>query len=213
MVERKFRLPRVWSNGELARLAPLFPGAVVNVSGWKDQDKEGRHYREYFTQATSYTITNYGGFRGFQGDEKEILLDLSVPVADELRGRFDVVFNHTTLEHIFEARTAFKNLCEMSRDIVIVVLPFSQVQHEEDTLKDFWRFTPTCVRYLFRENGMTPIYEAVNDHHNAGVYVVTVGTKYPEKWAGKLPSYRECNEAAWRVGASWKERLRRLVRR
>ena len=40
------------------------------------------------------------------------------------------MFNHTTLEHIFEVNTAFDNMCAMSNDVVILVLPFAQVQHE-----------------------------------------------------------------------------------
>ena len=44
VIERKHRLPRVWSNAELRRLAGLFDGDVVNVSAWRDEDKEGRRY-------------------------------------------------------------------------------------------------------------------------------------------------------------------------
>ena len=47
-VDRIFRLPRIWSNRELAKFAPLFQGSVVNVSAWKDFDKERMYYREYF---------------------------------------------------------------------------------------------------------------------------------------------------------------------
>ncbi len=213
MIERKFRLPRIWSNRELEKIAPLFSGAIVNVSGWKDEDKEGGHYKDYFTGATSYTVTNYGGFRGFQGNEKEILLDLTQVLPGELHGKFDVVFNHTTLEHIFDTRTAFKNLCLMSKDIVIAVVPFAQTQHEHENIRDFWRFTPTCMRYLFEENGMKLIYESANEHGNAGIYVTAIGTKNPQKWTGKLPVYDQVDDAAWRLGASWKEKLKRIIKR
>jgi hypothetical protein len=67
-VDRIHCLPRIWSNRELARLAGWFPGDVVNVSAWRDEDKEGRHYRDYFTAATHYNLTNYKPeMRGFQG--------------------------------------------------------------------------------------------------------------------------------------------------
>jgi hypothetical protein len=212
MVERKFRLPRIWSNRELEKIAPLFSGAVVNVSGWKDEDKEGNNYKDYFTGATSYTVTNYGGFRGFQGSDREILLDLTHQLPSELCDKFDVVFNHTTLEHIFDIRMAFKNLCLMSKDIVIVVVPFAQTQHEHENVRDFWRFTPTCMRYLFQENGMGIIYESANQHSNAGIYITAVGSKNPRAWAGKMPPYAQVHDAAWRLGASWKEKLKRLVK-
>ncbi len=43
-VERKYRLARIWSNRELARIAHHFSGDIVNISGNRDEDKEGRYY-------------------------------------------------------------------------------------------------------------------------------------------------------------------------
>jgi hypothetical protein len=40
------RAARRWSNGEIARLGASVTGAVINVSAWKDEDKQGRHYRD-----------------------------------------------------------------------------------------------------------------------------------------------------------------------
>lgn len=213
-IDRKFRIPRLWSNQELRRIAPLFSGSVVNVSGWKDEDKEGGHYREYFSGASTYMITNYGGYRGFQGsDEDEILLDLEKDLPSELTSSFDVVFNHTTLEHIFKVNTAFKNLCDMSKDIVIVVVPFAQTQHEQDGLLDFWRFTPTALRYMCKENGLSIIYEAANSHRNAGIYVIVVASKNPKLWLNKMPTYKPLEEIAWSLGTTWKQRLTLAIKR
>jgi hypothetical protein len=39
-IDKKFRVPPIWSNRELARFADLFEGDI-DVSGWKDMDKEG----------------------------------------------------------------------------------------------------------------------------------------------------------------------------
>ena len=133
---RRFRLARSWSNDELRRIAPLCAGDVANVSGWEDRDKEGRLYRSYFTGAASYTLTNFPGERGFAGREGELLLDLGGELPPALEQRFEVVFNHTTLEHIFEVRRAFANLCRLSRDLVIVVVPFAQEQHETASFGD-----------------------------------------------------------------------------
>jgi len=113
LIDRIHRLPRLWSNRELEKYAHLFQGKVVNVSGWKDIDKDGRYYRDYFIGADSYTITNYKSeARGFQGIEGELFLDLEEDLPENLISEFDVVFNHTTLEHIYEARKAFKNLLD-----------------------------------------------------------------------------------------------------
>lgn len=208
MIDRKFRLPRIWSNQELRKVGALFSGDIVNVSGWKDEDKEGGHYRDYFPNLERYTITNYGGFRGFQGGEAEIKLDLEAPLHPELNGAFDVVFNHTTLEHIYDFKTAFANLCAMSRDVVIAIVPFSQTQHESEDFRDYWRFTPTGMRYLFEENGMKVVYESANNHIHAGIYVFVVGTKNPAKWQGKLPASTEMVDAAWKSAASVRELIK-----
>jgi hypothetical protein len=185
-VDKKFRLPRLWSNDELARFAPLFEGDVANVSGWKDEDKAGRHYRDYFSKARSYTITNYRSeARGFQGVEGEIFLDLTASLPEELKRRFDVVLNHTALEHIYEVRTAFANLCAMTRDIAIVVVPFLQPMHSD--YGDYWRFSPQAIEKLWQENGLDPLYLSFNSHRKAAVYIFSIGSRNPEKWAGRIP--------------------------
>lgn len=184
-VDRIHRLPRLWSNRELARFAAWFPGAVVNVSAWKDEDKAGRHYRDYFTAATSYTLTNYQPeMRGFQGTPGEIFLDLTAPLEPNLVRGFDVVFNHTTLEHVYEVQTAFRNLCALSRDVVIVVAPFLQPYH--GTYGDYWRFTPLALRRMFTEVGFTPLYLSFNSHRAAAVYLFAIASSQPDRWRDRF---------------------------
>ncbi len=180
-VDRLFRLPRIWSNQELIKFAHLFRGDIVNVSGWKDIDKEGRHYRDYFINADSYSITNYKSeIYGFQGYKNEIFLDLEDLLPPKLLHRYDVVFNHTTLEHIFNVQNAFSNLCKMSKDVVIIVVPFLQPYHTD--YGDYWRFTPSCISRLFNENGYQVLYLSFNDHPRCSVYIFTIASKNPLKW-------------------------------
>lgn len=203
LTDKKFLAARYWSNRELEKLAPLFHGSVVNVSGWDDRDKQGGRYSEYFENSTEYHRTNYTGHRGFQGgDPNEVELDLTADLRPELRERYDVVFNHTTLEHIFEVRKAFANLCGMSKDVVIVVVPFSQVQHESDSYGDYWRFTPSCMRKLFEENGFTTIYESESPDRDAAIYLTFIGARHPERYTGKLPKHRRIRAAGDWIGAS-----------
>jgi hypothetical protein len=210
-IDRQFRIARIWSNGEVRKLAPIFTGDVVNVSAWDDRDKEGGHYKEYFSNASGYYCTNYAGARGYQNKENEYFVDLTKDIPEELRRRFDVVFNHTTLEHIFDVRAAFKNLCEMTKDAAIIVVPFSQVQHEREPYKDYWRFTPSCIRELFRENQMEVIYEAESNLKNAAIYLLLVASREPQKWEGRMPEYEPITEAGRSIGfrRSLKEFLRR----
>lgn len=183
LVDRKFRKARIWSNKEIRRICSAFGGKIVNVSGWKDADKEGNRYRDYFPYAKEYWITNYeSSARGFQGDlENEIFLDLTQPLSNDLVGDFDVVFNHTVMEHIFEINIAFANLCRMTKDIVIVVVPFMQEEHAD--YGDFWRFTPQALERLFNLNEMSTLYLSYNEDADASIYVFGVASKHPERWS------------------------------
>lgn len=175
--EPKFKQPRVWSNQELRKIGPHLQGAVVNVSGWKDSDKEGGNYRSYFPKNTEYFITNYSStYKGFQGNGDEIALDLVQPLPAELVGRFDIVFNHTTLEHIFEVQVAFENLAKMSRNHVLVVVPFLQQQHGPE-YGDFWRFTPLAMKRLMEKNGLELTYINYNDSATDSIYIIALGSK------------------------------------
>lgn len=185
-MRRKFRIPREWSNRELRRFAPLFTGDVVNVSGWTDEDKQGSRYKSYFSRARTYTITNYiSESKGVTGRDGEIFLDLEAELPDELRHQFDVVFNHTTLEHVFECRIAFRNLCLLSRDVVIVVVPYIQQMHGA-SYGDFWRFTPQTLRRLFDENGYSMRYCSANGADRASIYLFAMGF-VDDKWYAQVP--------------------------
>lgn len=181
LMDRKYRLPRIWSNRELRKFAHLFTGRVLNVSGWKDEDKEGGRYSEYFFNSESYHISNFKTeFRGLQGYDNEFFLDLTSVLEQRYMGAFDAVFNHTTLEHIYDIRTAFTNLCLLSSDIVITVVPFVQQMHS--TYGDYWRFTPLTVRNLFQESGLSLLYLNFNNTRNTSVYIFAIGSRHPEKW-------------------------------
>ncbi len=183
---RKFRRARIWSNQQLKKIAPLFTGDIINVSGWKDYDKRGCFYKDYFINSGSYKISNYKGDSGFQGGLDEIYLDLEEDLNEENINKFDIVFNHTTLEHIFEVKKAFKNLCLLSRDIVIVVVPFLQEMHPGESFKDYWRFTPFNIKKMFDKNGLELIYIDANNNSRESVYIFAVGSKNPEKWKNKI---------------------------
>jgi hypothetical protein len=181
---RRSLIPRQWSNEQLRRCGALFGGAVVNVSGWRDEDKQGGHYRDYFPNATSYAVTNFTYHQ--QNTAGELFLDLTAPLPLELVDKFDVVFNHTVLEHIYECRVAFANLCKLSRDIVIVVVPFLQPYHAP--YGDFWRFTPLTLEQMYKDSGLSLLTCSFNEHWFSSVYLFAIGTKDPEKWTKQFAS-------------------------
>lgn len=186
---------RAWSNLELKKVARHFGGDVINLSGWEDKDKEGGFYKDYFPKAKSYTISNYSPSHS-NHHAKEIHLDLEAPLPKKLEREFDTVLSHTNLEHVFDVFTAFDNHCKLSRDVVIVIVPFIQQQHETEEFKDYWRFTPSCLRALFERSGLTTIYEAFNDEPNTVNYLLFVGSRNPKKWRKLVPAYEELYQIA-----------------
>jgi hypothetical protein len=219
-IDRTHRLPRVWSNRELARFAHLFHGDLVNVSGWTDVDKEGRHYKDYFVNASSYTITNYKKeARGFQGYSNEVFLDLEQELPSTLYQRYDAAFSHTTMEHIYAVDTAFANLCGLSKDIVILVVPFLQQYHAE--YGDYWRFTPLAIKRMFEDNGFELVYQSFNTHKRSSVYTFSIASRRPEAWAKCIEWSFSCIDPkaggpepyiGCRAIPNWAHRLRRLVK-
>jgi hypothetical protein len=146
------------------------------------------------------------------GSGIEVYLDLSQDLPGEMAGKYDVCFNHTTLEHIFDFRKAFSSICAMSRDIVFIVVPFAQALHESESFKDYWRFTPSGIRYLFEENEMSVVYEASSPHKNAGIYIIMIASKYPDKWEGILPPFEPLKKAGDWIGNSFMNRIAGLLK-
>ena len=205
-------MPRKWSNKILKEIAPIFNNDVVNISGWEDKDKEGGFYKDYFINASSYTITNYSGTRGKTGIKNEIILDLSADLDEKMINSYDVCFNHTTLEHIYEVKKAFSTICRISRDIVIIIVPFLQPNHEMGTIKDYWRFTPSSLNKLYEEEGMEVVYKNANNHRNSGIYLFYIGSKQPEKWKDSFESINIDEDLGYWIGQSFFRKLKRKLK-
>jgi hypothetical protein len=177
---------RRWSNQELRRFAHLFQSPIVNVSAWADSDKEGGTYKSYFPSGTDYQITNFGTSQGeMQNRPDEFYLDLMAELPESLRGKFATVFNHTTLEHVWDFRTAFANLCALSNDAVIIIVPWLQPQHSD--YGDYWRFSPQALVRLFEEQSMRVVHLDWNRGPRESVYVFAIASRDPERWKAQFP--------------------------
>lgn len=185
-IDRKFRVPRIWSNKEIKKFSGIFRGDIVNISGRNDEDKEGNYYKNYFKNTDNYYITNYE--KNEESTKRgDIFLDLeSKKIHKELIGKFDVVFCHTVLEHVFDIFTSFKNLCLLSKDIVIIVVPYIQQIHGTGYY-DYWRFTPYTIKRLFEMNRFDLLYCSSNGSDYSSIYLFCMGTKDKKKWLGKIP--------------------------
>ncbi len=195
-IDRASRVPRLWSNEVLKLIGSFCKGDIINISGWDDRDKEGGVYRDYFTNRLSYSVSNYVGERGTgnDGGKTHVELDLTKPIDINLEDKYDVVFNHTTLEHIFEIGIAFQNLCRMSRDLVIVIVPFAQLLHQTEDFGDYWRFTPQCLRKMFENNGYSVVYESASPQKNAGIYICCIGSRKPGEWKQVFPAHQSIDK-------------------
>lgn len=179
--------PREWSNRELAKIAGQFEGAVINVSGWRDEDQRGGHYRDYFSRASAYAVSNFKGTKGMEDQSGDaVFIDLEEDLPAELRGKYQVAYNHTTLEHVFEIHKAIENICALSHDTVILVTPFLQSVHfEEGAFGDYWRPTPMCLSRILETNGFTTVYQSSNDNPWHYAYIFTVAVRDPKTTACK----------------------------
>ena len=173
--KRRFRNARLWSNKILHEIGPKFTGDIINVSGWRDSDKNNKFYgSDYFVNASSYSISNWHtDSHGYEGVASNYLINLEEEINDEkLINNWDVVFNHTVLEHIFNVDNAFTSLCKISRKYVIVVVPFLQEDHTD--YGDYWRFTPRCLKKNFEKNNFKLVFISANDNKNDAIYIVAV---------------------------------------
>lgn len=181
--------PRRWSNAELRRWGPVFSGDVLNVSGWRDEDKEGGIYQTYFPKANSYRLTNYWGTDSKNdGAEDALFLDLEAPLPEEMKGICDLAWTHTVLEHVADVETAVKTLGGLTRDAVLLIVPWIQDEHYAPGLYgDYWRFTPMGVQRLMKNAGLELVHLSANEQPWYPVYLFAVGSRQPEKWSGVFP--------------------------
>ena len=83
---------------------------------------------------------------------------------------------------------AFRNLGALTRDAVLVVVPWIQDEHYAPGLYgDFWRFSPLGVRRLMEKSGLELVHLSANEQPWYPVYLFVVGSKQPAAWKGKFP--------------------------
>ena len=180
--------PRLWSNDQLMKFTHIFDGDVINISAGDDQDKDGKRYKDYFINARSYSTSNYCVENQHGGD---YIFDLSTSLKnhDPFERKFDVVFSHTVLEHVDDIETAVENLCHLSVDVIITVVPFIQSFHgRRGEYADYWRFSPLCLSSLFGKHGFESVSIAWSDDPIGNIYILHVSSCNLENWIGKVES-------------------------
>jgi len=153
---------RMESNRWLAAQAATVEGRVLSIGSMDDRDGEGRHYRDYFAGATSYTTSEHIPYPGC-----EIVIDVrGMPqIAD---ASFDCVFCSGVLEHVDDYEAGMREIARIIRPggSLLLGLPFRQALHLKPT--DYWRFTEFGIRVLLERHGyrvdeLVPIDTSVPD--------------------------------------------------
>lgn len=175
---------RLWSNDILKENIPKLQRyqSVINVSGWKDSDKEGGYYKNYFIKEVDYYVSNYP-------DDKEkgvsnvddIQIDLAKLLPSELENKFDVAFNHTVLEHVINPEFAFDQISKLTKDVLITVIPWKQALHfNPGQFGDYYRISPFTMRRFYEKNNFTLLLEEYSPNYAPDTYLLYIGSKKPE---------------------------------
>jgi SAM-dependent methyltransferase len=84
----------------------------------------------------------------------DIVHDLNNPIPDSLRGRFDVVFDSGSVEHVFSTKDAFFNLARLCRagGIVVQFEPVDMINH------GFVNFNSYIFQDFYESNGFECLY-------------------------------------------------------
>jgi hypothetical protein len=95
-------------------------------------------------------IAEYFDMDKFELDSPRILHDLNTPVPEDLCGRFNLLIDSGTIEHIFDVRQVMENIIRMCRESgwVVHVTPSSNwVDH------GFYSFSPCFFYDFYQANG------------------------------------------------------------
>lgn len=86
-------------------------------------------------------------FKQVRGDE--IIVDLNVPIPEELIGQFDFVFDGGTMEHCFNVAQAVTNILGMAKvgGYILHGNPLIHINH------GFYNFSPTFYYDFYTQNG------------------------------------------------------------
>ena len=153
---------RMESNRWLATRTASIQGRVLSIGAADDSDGAGRHYRDYFISAASYTTSEHIPYPGC-----DLVIDVrhmpQVPDAS-----FDCVFCSGVLEHVDDYDAGMREVTRILKPggVLLLGLPFRQKLHLAPT--DYWRFTEFGIRILLQRNRyqideITPIDASVTD--------------------------------------------------
>jgi hypothetical protein len=120
----------------------------ASILRWHSIDGETSRLAE--TRSVFHAMEIYSDFvdivasRGF-----EIVLDLNQPLASELIGKYDIVYDGGTMEHCFNVGQVMRNITAFARigGIIVHVNPLNYYNH------GFFNFSPTFYHDYYTQSG------------------------------------------------------------
>jgi len=111
-----------------------------------------------------YHLLGFEMYRCIDADGRHdaFVWDLNFPIPDEHKGKYDLVTDHGTSEHVFNVYQAFKNIHDLAHksSVIIQMLPFQgHVDH------GFFNFQPCFFEDLAFENDYEILKKAVVIYH------------------------------------------------
>ena len=179
---------RTYSNVSLKRILPLLNViSVLNISGWDDGDKEGGRYSHYFSQKVNkYEVSHFeNDYLRSDTDISKMVINLE-DINYQAVEKFELVFSHTVLEHVFDQQNAFRIMCSLAEKYVVGVVPMINVLHWEETYDDYWRFTPHGIRKLFENNEFNLVHLEIGPSLSISQYIIFVGARHSVTDASNL---------------------------
>jgi len=171
---------------ELKAIREVYPGALANYQ-W------GEYADRFFKECLGVVEVNTLDYSSYEG--ADILHDLNQPLPDSLKGRFDVVIEAGSLEHVFNFPAAITCLMQLAK---VGGTIFGSTVSNNLCGHGFYQFSPELIFRVFTpENGfelgrvlalearypgveLTPIFKAfeVEDPASTGCRVGLI-TKRP----------------------------------
>jgi SAM-dependent methyltransferase len=142
----KITTARKDSNVWLRHHVSSIYGRVLSVgSGLDDCDGEGKRYRDYFTNCSSYVTSDIKPGLGVD----EVIDIRSMPQVEN--SSFDCIYCSGVLEHVDDYISGFNEITRIlkSGGVLLLGLPFRQAIHMAPN--DYWRFTEYGIRYMLTE--------------------------------------------------------------
>lgn len=135
---------RAESNRLLRKWCAGVSGDVLSIGSGDDADRQGSHYRDYFTSAKSYTTSEVT-------EGCDLVIDVMNP--GKLGRKWDAIFCSGVLEHVEDPVAALDGMRSLLRKqgTLLLGVPFRQAIHRAP--EDFWRWTEYGLRVLLFRNG------------------------------------------------------------